>query len=53
VSVANVLPFESFTATVTAIGGPTLLPGKPATIRLAAIEIHTHPAKRHTAKHER
>jgi hypothetical protein len=37
----NVLPFESFTAAVTARGGPNLLPGPVATVRLAALKIKT------------
>lgn len=43
----NVLPFESFTATVTAEGGPYLLPGPKATAKLAPLRIKVpHPAKR-------
>ena len=44
-NLANVLPFESFTATVAAVGGPDMLPGRPTGARLAAV-----PAKRHAAK---
>jgi len=50
VTVANVLPFESFTVTVTALGGRELLRGRPATVRLAPVEKAKHPAK-HPAKH--
>ena len=38
VQLANVLPFESFTAVVTAKAGPNLLPGPAATVRLAAVK---------------
>ncbi len=39
VLLANVLPFETFTATVTARGGPNLLPGPGATVRLGAVKV--------------
>jgi hypothetical protein len=39
VQLANVLAFESFTATVTAKGGPNLLPGPAAVGRLAALKV--------------
>lgn len=43
----NVLPFESFTATVTAEGGPNMLPGPKATAKLAPLKIRVpRPAKR-------
>jgi PKD repeat protein len=43
----NVLPFESFTATIAAEGGPNMLPGPRATARLAPLKIRMpHPAKR-------
>jgi len=38
VALANVLPFESFTATVTAVGGPNLLHGAPAKAVLKAVK---------------
>jgi hypothetical protein len=43
VLLTNVLPFESFTATVTAKGGSNLLPGPSATGRLAALRTHRPP----------
>jgi PKD repeat protein len=43
----NVLPFESFTATIAAEGGRNMLPGPKATARLAPLKIRVpHPAKR-------
>jgi hypothetical protein len=43
----NVLPFESFSATVTAEGGPNMLPGPKATAKLAPLKVKVpHPAKR-------
>ena len=52
VLLTNVLPFESFTAAVTAKGGPNLLPGAVATGRLAALKVKrtTPPKKRKTGK---
>ncbi len=44
----NVLPFETFTVTVTARGGPNLLPGPPATGKLAALKIRTTPPPKKT-----
>ncbi len=41
VQLANVLPFESFSATVTAEGGRNMLPGPGATARLAPLKIRT------------
>jgi hypothetical protein len=41
VQLTNVLPFESFTATVTAEGGRNMLPGPGATARLAPLKIRT------------
>jgi PKD repeat protein len=38
VVLANVLPFESFTATVTAEGGPNLLSGVSATVKLGPVK---------------
>ncbi len=35
----DVLPFESFTATITAEGGPNMLPGPKATAKLAPLKI--------------
>lgn len=37
----NVLPSESFTATVTAVGGPALLKGRSATVRLQPVKRRT------------
>jgi len=43
----NVLPFESFTATIVAEGGKNMLPGPKAVARLAPLKIRVpHPAKR-------
>ena len=43
----NVLPFESFTATIAAEGGKNMLPGPKATARLAPLKIKVpRPAKR-------
>lgn len=39
VSIPNVLPFESFTASVVAVGGRDRLPGPAATVRLAALKV--------------
>ena len=47
VLLANVLPFESFTATVAAEGGPNLLRGPTAAARLAAVKVKTAPTKKH------
>jgi hypothetical protein len=50
----NVLPFESFTATIAAEGGKNMLSGPKATVRLAPLKIRVpHPAKRpgHKRKH--
>ena len=42
----NVLPFESFTATIAAEGGKNMLPGPKATVRLAPLKIRVpHPVK--------
>ena len=50
----NVLPFESFTATVAAEGGPNMLPGPKATAKLAPLKIRVpHPAKRPGHKRKR
>lgn len=50
----NVLPFESFTATVTAAGGPNMLPGPKGTARLSPLKIRVpHPAKRPGHKKKR
>lgn len=38
VLLSNVLPFENFTVTVSAKGGPDLLAGRPSTGRLAALK---------------
>lgn len=49
----NVLPAESFNATVTALGGPGLLAGRPAAVKLAAMK-QRHARKRrgtHKRKH--
>jgi PKD repeat protein len=45
----NVLPFESFTATVTAAGGPNVLPGPRASAKLAPLKLRAP----HRAKHPR
>jgi len=51
VQLLNVLPFESFTATVTAEGGSNMLPGPRATATLAPLKIKVpHPAKRPARK---
>ena len=50
VVLTGVLPFESFTATVTAIGGPDRLEGRPAKGVLKAVNPRHRP---HTAKHRR
>jgi hypothetical protein len=41
VPIPNVLGFESFTATVRAVGGKNMLPGPGATARLAPLKIRT------------
>jgi PKD domain len=47
VQLLNVLPFESFTATVTAEGGSNMLPGPKATAKLAPLKVKVpHHAKR-------
>ncbi len=49
----NVLPFESFTATIAAEGGKNMLPGPKVAVRLAPLKIRLpHPAKppRHKKK---
>ncbi len=46
VLLTNVLPFESFTATVAAEGGPNLLRGPAARARLAALKIKTTAPKK-------
>jgi len=47
----NVLPFESFTTTVAAEGGPNLLRGPAAGARLAAVKVKpTAPRKRRAGK---
>jgi hypothetical protein len=52
VVLANVLPFESFTAVVGARGGPNLLPGRSSTVRLPALKPpRRHSSKRHRRKH--
>ena len=54
VPIPNVLGFESFTASVTAVGGKDLLPGPTATARLAPVKIHTRaPGKRAKGKKKR
>jgi len=50
VSLTNVLPFESFTATVTAVGGRDMLPGRSTTARLAPVRIHTRAPQRTPGK---
>ncbi len=39
VVIPNVLGFESFTATVTAVGGKNMLPGRPVTVKLAPLKV--------------
>jgi PKD repeat protein len=52
VTLANVLPFERFTATVAAAGGPNVLPGPTATARLKPLRLPKRPpARRRAAKH--
>ena len=47
----NVLPSESFTATVTAVGGPDMLSGPTATTSLRAVKAKRHPSsKRRSGK---
>jgi len=54
VLLTNVLPFESFTATVSAEGGPNLLRGPAATVRLAAMKVNTGaPSRRKASKRKR
>jgi PKD repeat protein len=54
VQLVNVLPFESFTATIAAEGGKNMLPGPRATARLAPLKIKKigkgAPGKRRSAK---
>jgi PKD repeat protein len=52
VELANVLPFESFTATITATGGPNMLPGPAATVGLRAVK-PPRPTKRPSARKRR
>jgi hypothetical protein len=49
VTLTNVLPFESFTATIVAEGGPNLLPGPASTVRLRPLRLaaHRRPAHHH------
>jgi hypothetical protein len=49
VVLANVLPFESFTATVTGVGGRNMLHGAPAKGTLAPVPVR----RRHGGKHRR
>ena len=50
----NVLPSESFTATVTAVGGPDMLPGPAATTSLRAVKAKRRSSsKRHSGKKKR
>ena len=54
VLLTNVLPFESFTATVTAEGGPNLLRGPAASAKLAAMKVNTGaPSRRKASKRKR
>ncbi len=47
----NVLPFESFTATIVAEGGKNMLAGPKATVRLVPLKTRVpHPAKRPRGK---
>lgn len=49
----NVLPFETFSATVTAKGGLNLLPGPSVTARLAALKIRTPAARKRAGKRKK
>lgn len=53
VALTNVLPFESFTATVVAEGGPNLLPGPAAKARLAPLRPPGHRRPGHRRGHKR
>ncbi len=54
VVIPNVLGFESFTATVTAVGGKDQLPGRPATVKLAPLKVKVRSsAKRRSGKKKR
>ena len=50
VQIANVLPFESFTATVTAVGGADLLTGAAVNAKLGRENLHLRAAPRRRAK---
>jgi hypothetical protein len=52
VTLTNVLPFESFTATIVAEGGPNLLPGPVSKVRLGPLRLpgHRRPTHRHGHK---
>ena len=50
VTVPNVLPFESFTVTVTAVGGPDRLPGPAAKAILHAVKPPKAPASKRRRK---
>ena len=50
VSLSGVLPFESFTASVTAVAGPSMLSGPPATARLAAVKTKRPKSKKRPGK---
>jgi hypothetical protein len=47
VGIPNALGFESFTATVTAVGGKNRLAGRPATARLQPVKPKRHRARGH------
>ena len=46
-SIPHVLGFESFTATVTAVGGKNMLPGRPASATLKPVKVRRHRAQPH------
>jgi PKD domain len=47
VSIPHVLGFESFAATVTAVGGKNMLPGRPASVTLKAVKVRRRRAHAH------
>jgi hypothetical protein len=47
VRIPNALGFESFTATVTAVGGKNRLAGRPATATLQPVKPKRHRARGH------
>ncbi|HEY2767025.1 MAG TPA: PKD domain-containing protein [Solirubrobacteraceae bacterium] len=53
VTLTNVLPFESFTATVVADGGPNLLPGPATKMRLHPLRLAAHHRPSHRRGRQR